>query len=60
MVRKSLNVLNGVKVNTVFHERKHTPHKQHTTAGSQEQIEKCLNCTRPAKECKRDCWGRSN
>ena len=60
MVRKSLNAFNGVKVKTVFNERKHTQHKQHTTAESQERIEKCLNCTKPAKECKGNCFGRSS
>lgn len=60
MVRKSLNALNGVKVKTVFHERQHKPHKHHETGESQERIAKCLNCTKPARECKGDCWGRSN
>ena len=60
MVRKSLNALNGVKVKTVFHERQHKPHKHHETGESQERIEKCLNCKKPARECKGDCWGRSN
>lgn len=60
MVRKSLNAIKGVKVKTVFHERQHNPHKHNGTAERQERIDKCLNCTKPAKECKGDCWGRSN
>ena len=60
MVRKSLNALNGVKVKTVFHERQHNPHKHHEKGESQERIDKCLNCKKPARECKGDCWGRSN
>ena len=60
MVRNSLNALNGVKVKPVFHERQHNPHKHYGTAERQERIDKCLNCKKPARECKGDCWGRSN
>lgn len=57
MVRKSLN---AIKVKTVFNERKHKPHKHHETGESQERIDKCLNCTKPASKCKGDCFGRNN
>lgn len=58
MVRKSLNAYAGVKCKTVFTERQTNPHKKHYTAESQERIDKCLNCTKPEKECKGDCYGK--
>ena len=60
MVRKALNAKSGIKVKTVFYERKHKPYKPNGTGESQERIEKCLNCKKPARECKGDCYGRSN
>ena len=57
MVRKSLNALKGVKVKTVFHERQHKPHKHHEKSEIKDQIKECLNCTKPAKECKGQCFG---
>ena len=60
MVRKSLNARNGVKANRVLHERKHNPHKHHENSETQEQINHCLDCTKPAKQCKGDCYGRRN
>lgn len=58
MARKSLNALKGVKGKTVFHETQHNPRKHHRTSESQGKIDKCLNCTKPAKECKGDCYGQ--
>lgn len=28
------------------------------TVSEQRKIDKCLNCTKPASECKGDCFGR--
>lgn len=58
MVRKSLNALSGIKCTTVLYERQHNPHKQHYTTESKERIDKCLNCTKPAIECKGNCYGK--
>lgn len=59
MVRKSLNVMKGVKVKTIFCETKSVPHKHHASAESQERIDNCLNCKKPAKECRGTCYGRN-
>lgn len=56
MVRKSLNARNGVKANRVLYERKHSPYKHHEKDESQEQIKYCINCKKPARECKGDCF----
>ena len=56
MVRKSLNVLKGIKAKTILYERQRNPHKSPQTEANMEKINKCLNCTRPAKECKGDCY----
>ena len=58
MVRKSLKVFNGVSGKTVFYERKSNPRKHHENKDAQEKIDICLNCTKPAKECKGSCFGR--
>lgn len=56
MVRKSLNALKGVKAKTVFNERKCNPHKHHSNYETKKQIDICLNCTKPVKECKGNCY----
>lgn len=58
MVRKSLNAVKGIKVNTVFHGKKYNSQKHYGTAESEERIMNCLNCTKPAKDCKGDCYGK--
>ena len=56
-MKKSFNPQKGIKVKTVFNETKHTPHKKHRTPESQERIDICLSCTKPASECKGKCFG---
>ncbi len=58
MVRKSLNAMKGVKVTTVFHENKSKRKIRYGTSESAEQINNCLNCTKPVSECKGDCYGK--
>ena len=58
MVRKSLRVYNGVKVNTNVGESKSNGQKERLPKESPSKIKKCLNCTKPAKECKGNCFGR--
>lgn len=60
MIRKKLNALNGIKVKTSFSETKNNSYKQHRTIDSDEKVNICLNCTKPASQCKGDCFGRSN
>ena len=54
-MRKKLNALNGIKCKTVFSNKKNTPHYSKKGILSQAEIDKCLNCTKPASECKGDC-----
>lgn len=37
--------------------RQSTPHKHHQTIDSEEKVNICLTCKRPASECKGNCWG---
>ena len=60
MIRKALNAMQGIKATTQLHQRTTTPHKKHRTVDSQERVDVCLNCTKPARECKGDCFGRSH
>jgi hypothetical protein len=57
MVKKAKNFLMGVKATTQLYGTKKVPHKHHRTIDSQEKIDMCLNCTKPAKECKGKCFG---
>jgi phosphopantetheine adenylyltransferase len=59
MIKKAKNILRGVKATTDF-SREHRPHKHHRTIDSQDKIDTCLNCTKPASKCKGDCYGRSH
>lgn len=58
MIRNAKNITKGIKGTTSLSFRKHTPHKHHKTIDSQERVNMCLNCTKPAKECKGNCFGR--
>ena len=58
MIKKARNILKGVKGTTQTHERLSSPHKR--VAEPQERINICLSCTKPVKDCKGDCFGRSS
>ena len=55
MIKKSKNYLKGVKGTTQTNQRLSSPHKK--VAEPQSQIDICLNCTKPASECKGKCFG---
>jgi hypothetical protein len=56
MIKKSFKALNGIKATTQLYQNKHNPHKHHSTIDAQEKVQKCLNCTKPASECKGNCF----
>lgn len=58
MIKKSLRATNGVKATTVLSDRQHKPYT-HKGSDSEEKIKMCLNCTKPASQCKGDCFGKS-
>jgi hypothetical protein len=60
MIKKSLNPLKGIKSTSQFGVTKYVPHKKTRTIDQQDRIDICLTCTKPARECKGDCFGRSN
>lgn len=56
MIKKAMNAKSGIKGTTQLHERQKNPHKHHRTTDSVFRRNICLNCTKPAKECKGDCF----
>jgi hypothetical protein len=56
MIKKGKSILYGIKGTTQTNQRLSSPHKRVTEP--QSRIDMCLNCTKPAKECKGDCFGR--
>jgi hypothetical protein len=58
MIKKAKNIIYGIKGTTQTHSRLSSPHK--TVAEPQSRIDICLSCTKPASECKGNCFGRSN
>jgi hypothetical protein len=56
MIKKAMNVTSGLKVAKDEGDKKHKPHKHHYTSESVFRIQTCLNCTKPASECKGKCF----
>lgn len=57
MVRKAFTPLKGIKATTPLTNKKGTPHKQHKSIDDDNRIKICLACTKPASECKGNCFG---
>lgn len=55
MHKKSFQAMKGVKCKIVNEEKKAKP-KRKIGADTLEQIQMCLNCTKPASVCKGDCF----
>ena len=55
MPKKSMNVLQGIKATNIMAVRKVNDWRHHITPTSQANIDRCLNCTKPARECKGNC-----
>ena len=55
-MRKSYRVTEGIKCTTSFYDNKRKVSKKSTPAEKQEEIDKCLNCTKPIEKCKGNCW----
>lgn len=55
MIKKSIKVLQGIKGSTQTAQRVSSPHR--TVAEPQSRIDICLSCTKPASECKGNCFG---
>jgi hypothetical protein len=58
MMKKSKSLVRGVKGNTPKSHRTHKPHKHHHTIDSEERVNVCLSCKKPASECKGNCFGK--
>ena len=58
MVQKSLHTTKLIKGSFPINERKSTSRKNNDEK-VQERIDICLNCEKPEKECKGNCFGRS-
>ena len=56
MIRKRLNT--GIKGTTILGKEKKKQKKEHFTTDSVFRRKQCLKCTKPAKECKGNCFGR--
>lgn len=59
MARKLLNATMGIKVKTVFNERKNKESKKCSNEKKEEERENCLNCGKPAEKCKGACYGKN-
>lgn len=57
MIRKSFTLLNGVK-NTIEIGKPMKKEKHNIGIDPKERIDNCLHCTKPASECKGNCYGR--
>lgn len=57
MIKKNNNYLCGVKGTVQVLEKKGKK-KAYKTVDSPDKVDLCLNCTKPAKECKGDCFGK--
>jgi hypothetical protein len=60
MIKSRKNITKGIKGSFNFYETKSASNKYFKTIDTQERIKICLSCTKPAKECKGNCFGRSN
>ena len=58
MIKKSMNAMSGIKASTQLYERKAKPNKKRPTIDSQERVDHCLTCTKPASKCKGNCYGK--
>ena len=58
MIRKSYKTTSGVKAKTNLNERAYNTHDGKLPYESPTRIKNCLNCKKPAKECKGNCYGR--
>lgn len=57
MIRKSMNVLNGIKGTRPTPANKGKKYNQHIGCDPKERIDICLNCIKPLSECKGNCFG---
>ena len=57
MIKKSLNAMSGVKGIIETTPKGYKRKKLQNDRPSNMQREICLNCKKPAKECKGDCFG---
>ena len=55
MIKKAINILKGVKGTAQTNTRLSSPHKK--VGEKQSRIDICLSCTKPASECKGNCFG---
>lgn len=51
------NVTNGIKGTTQIENKYNKPTPKRYTAEPQERVNICLSCTKPASECKGQCFG---
>jgi formate hydrogenlyase subunit 6/NADH:ubiquinone oxidoreductase subunit I len=51
------NITNGIKGTTNIPSTKDKKDGKRYTAEPQARVDICLTCTKPASECKGNCWG---
>lgn len=57
MVRKAMNILQGIKATSVPPSNKGKKYNQNIGIDPKDRIDICLACKKPAKECKGNCFG---
>jgi two-component SAPR family response regulator len=58
MIKKSMNAMNGIKATTQLYETKIKKSKHRATIDTQDKVDNCLSCTKPANKCKGNCYGK--
>lgn len=51
------NITNGIKGTTNIQNPKDKKEGKRYTTEPQDRVDICLTCTKPANECKGNCWG---
>lgn len=57
MAIRTHNIIIGVKGTTQIDTKKDKATEKRYTTEPQERVNICLNCTKPASECKGQCFG---
>jgi hypothetical protein len=58
MIKKSVKAMSGIKATTQLYETKAKASRHRVTIDTQDKVDNCLTCTKPASQCKGNCYGK--